>query len=174
MSKRISVLISTIFFLSMMAACTDDQGEKEQSRQPNEMENTDEIVEKEPEQKEPLNTENGEEAMTDTRDSTPLFENEAFRIFEPTSDTEIGNGFVVRGEAHVYEATVQYELLDENENVITAGYTTASNAAPEWGEFEFIVNWEKSISSQGTLLIFEENAEDGSKRHAIKIPLTFK
>jgi hypothetical protein len=175
MKKMIGVILTALLFLSSVVACSQESGENEKSRIPHVNEPKEQIVKKKREQKEPEpkeqpNTEKAEEDIVDGHEPMQGFENEAFRIYEPTQGNKVENGFVVRGEARVYEATVQYELLDENENIIAAGFTTASIAAPEWGEFSFVVNWENNLS-HGTLLIFEENAEDGSKRHTIKIPI---
>ncbi len=106
--------------------------------------------------------------------SDQLLENEAFRIEIPTQNSIVSTGFIVQGQARVYEATVQYRLLNESGDILTEGFTTASEGGPYWGDFEIIVDWVDNGDTSGTLLLFEESAKDGSEQHALTIELTFE
>ena len=81
---------------------------------------------------------------------------------------------VVRGLARVFEATVQYEFEDGH-YVLDKGFTTASEGAPGWGEFEFTINLdEKTFIGLGKVVIYEESAKDGSRLHELHIPVVIK
>jgi hypothetical protein len=102
-----------------------------------------------------------------------VMENEAFRIYEPAPDTEVGKTFTVRGEARVVEATFNYSFEDGH-NVLAEGQAKATAGAPEWGNFEFTVSIDKATNPVGTLMIFESSAKDGSQTNQLVLPLKFK
>lgn len=103
-----------------------------------------------------------------------VLENAAFKIFEPTPGDEVQDRIVVRGLARVFEATVQYEFEDGH-YVLDKGFTTASEGAPGWGEFEFTINLdEKTFNGLGKVVIYEESAKDGSRLHELHIPVVIK
>lgn len=103
-----------------------------------------------------------------------VLENDAFRIYEPAPNTEItDNKIVVRGQARVFEATIQYEFEDGH-NILDEGFTTASEGAPGWGDFEITIEFDEVANNTGTIILFEESAKDGSRLHEIMIPVIVK
>jgi len=100
-----------------------------------------------------------------------VLENNAFKIFSPVPHTEVTNKITVRGLARVNEGTIQYELEDGH-FIFASGYTTANSGAPEWGEFELIIDVAEVPNGSVTLFLFEESAKDGSKINKVIIPLT--
>lgn len=126
-------------------------------------ENTDEASDSEETDEEPNNLENEPEI---------LLENEAFRVFEPAPDSEVGNEFVVRGQARTFEGNVQYEFEDGH-NILAEGFTTASAGAPEWGDFEITIRFEGVANESGTVILFEQSAKDGSRIHELMIPVYY-
>jgi hypothetical protein len=107
----------------------------------------------------------------DEKDSREIvLQNVAFRIYEPAPDTEVKDRIVVRGLARVYEATILYEFEDGH-YILDEGFTTASNGAPEWGEFEIIIELDDAADYSGRVILFEESAKDGSRINELKIPV---
>ncbi|MCD8509391.1 MAG: hypothetical protein LRY73_05575 [Bacillus sp. (in: Bacteria)] len=104
---------------------------------------------------------------------TVVAENSVFEIYEPAPHSEVENQVVVRGLARVYEGTVLYELEDGH-HILANGFTTASTGAPDWGEFEVIINFDQVANNTATLILFTESAKDGSRMHELMIPLTVK
>jgi hypothetical protein len=102
-----------------------------------------------------------------------VFENEAFKIFEPAPNTDVGTTFKVRGRARVFEAAFSYKFEDGH-NVLAEGHVKADAGAPEWGEFEFIVKSENATNPTGALIIYEASAKNGSPTNQLMIPLKFK
>lgn len=100
-----------------------------------------------------------------------VLQNVAFRIFEPAPNSEVENTVVVRGLARVFEATVQYEF-DDGHEILDKGFTTASEGAPGWGEFEIVIDLENAANGAGTVILYEESAKDGSRLHELQIPVT--
>lgn len=102
-----------------------------------------------------------------------VLENEAFKITSPTSSQEIQRSVILSGQARVFEATFQYRLEDGH-NVLAEGFVTTTEGAPEWGSFNVEIEFLEPTSPHGVLQIYEESAEDGTPRHELQIPVTFK
>lgn len=102
-----------------------------------------------------------------------VLQNEAFRIFEPTPNAEVKDKIVVRGLARVFEGTIQYEFEDGH-FVFDKGFTTASEGAPGWGEFEIVIDLDKIPSGSARVILYEESAKDGSRLHELQIPVNVK
>ncbi|GFN32844.1 Gmad2 immunoglobulin-like domain-containing protein [Paenibacillus xylaniclasticus] len=99
-------------------------------------------------------------------------ENSAFRVFEPAENSVVGTTFTVRGEARVFEAAFSYSFEDGH-NTLAEGHVMADMGAPEWGQFEFTVTFEKPTSPFGILTLYESSAKDGSPIHKLQIAVQF-
>ncbi|MGI6317851.1 MAG: Gmad2 immunoglobulin-like domain-containing protein [Dethiobacteria bacterium] len=56
------------------------------------------------------------------------------KIFSPKPDEQIEGTISLSGVACVFEGTVSYELLSEDDSVLSSGFTTATMG--DWGYFE--------------------------------------
>jgi hypothetical protein len=109
-----------------------------------------------------------------TPTETKLFmENEAFRIFKPLPNAEVGTTFTVKGQARVFEGVLNYSFEDGH-NVLAEGNAHAAAGAPDWADFEFTVTFEKPTNPVGALILFEKSAKDGTAANQLMIPLKFK
>ena len=99
-----------------------------------------------------------------------VMENEAFQIFEPAPNAEVKDRIVVRGLARVFEGTLKYEFEDGH-FILDEGFTTASIGAPEWGEFEIIINLSTATDGNYRIVLYEESAKDGSNLNELIIPV---
>ncbi|MCC6224663.1 MAG: GerMN domain-containing protein [Thermoleophilia bacterium] len=77
------------------------------------------------------------------------------------------------GTSNVFEATSNYELLDAAGNVLAEGFVTASCGTGCRGTFDVEVPFADTGEANGTLLVFELSAEDGSRVNVVEIPLAF-
>lgn len=100
-------------------------------------------------------------------------ENDAFRLFGPAPDSEVSGSFTVSGQARVFEAAFSWSLEDGH-NILAEGHTMANQGAPEWGDFEFEVNYKQATNSTLMLIVFVHSAKDGSPEHQLIIPLKHK
>lgn len=91
----------------------------------------------------------------------------------PTPFATVSSPLTIAGTANVFEATVSYSLEDATGAEITSGFTTATCGTGCRGTFEVSVPFEAGGVSEGTLVVFESSAEDGSRIHVVEIPLTF-
>lgn len=99
-----------------------------------------------------------------------VYENEAFRIYEPAPNSEVDNEFSVRGQARIFEASVNYEFEDGH-FILDEGVVMASEGAPEWGEFEITIRFDELSNDHGTVILYEASAKDGSRLHELMIPV---
>jgi hypothetical protein len=102
-----------------------------------------------------------------------FMENEAFRVYEPAPNTEIGTTFTVKGQARVFEGAFSY-TFEDGHNVLAEGNEHAAAGAPEWADFELTVTFEKPTNPVGALTFFEKSAIDGSPTNQLMIPLKFR
>ena len=69
------------------------------------------------------------------------YKNERFR--KVTLEKLGNNKFRVKGQAQVFEATINWSVEDGH-YVIIDGFTTATIGAPEWGDFDFTFEAKKA------------------------------
>ena len=99
-----------------------------------------------------------------------VLQNVAFQIFEPAPGSEVKDKIVIRGLARVNEGTILYEFEDGH-FILDEGFTTASEGAPGWGEFEIIIELDDVVDYSGRVFLFEESAKDGSRINSLAIPV---
>ncbi len=81
--------------------------------------------------------------------------------------------FVLRGTASVYEGSFMAQLTDDAGRRIVRVSVQASKGAPARGAFRQTVVYSTS-ATHGTLTVYSESAEDGSRQNVVKIPVTLK
>ena len=91
---------------------------------------------------------------------------------EPAIGSRVNSAFVIGGIANVFEATVQFEIVNESGNVIQAGFTTASCGTGCWGEFAAEALFFVPEETPGEIVVYEEAALDGSRVNEIRYPVT--
>lgn len=171
----------TIVYCLVLAACMNTNSDDNQSDNNKQDQTPDVQIEKEPVSEEPKDDTTEEEANTDaeeeedpseseTEKDEVVLENEAFQIFEPTPNEEVQNQIVVRGLARVFEGAFIYEFEDGH-FILDEGFTTASEGAPGWGEFEFTINLDNATAGLYRIVIYEESAKDGSILNELIIPV---
>jgi hypothetical protein len=116
----------------------------------------------------PKTTPDGPSKPADT--SKPLVENNAFRLFEPAPNSTVNSSFTVKGQARVFEAAFSYSFEDGH-NVLAEGHAMAKQGAPEWGDFEFVVQYNKATNPTGMLILYETSAKDGSRINQLVMPV---
>jgi hypothetical protein len=97
-------------------------------------------------------------------------ENNSFRVFSPEPETEIGSPIVVKGQARVFEAAFSW-TLEDGHTILAEGHQMAKAGAPEWGDFEFEIKYDKASQPHMMLILFVHSAKDGSITNELIIPL---
>ncbi len=107
--------------------------------------------------------------QTEEPPAMKTYSNERFRqvIVLRSGD---GGSYRVSGQARVFEATLNYVVIRENQELLR-GFATAGMGAPEWGDFSFEFTLDASSGQKPRLLLFEISAKDGTRTHVLDIPL---
>jgi len=100
-----------------------------------------------------------------------VLENEAFRVYYPHPESQVGNTFTVEGEARVFEAAFSW-VLEDGHSILAEGHEMASAGAPEWGSFSFEISFDHATQPNVMLILFVYSAKDGSMEQELIIPLT--
>jgi Immunoglobulin-like domain of bacterial spore germination/Sporulation and spore germination/S-layer homology domain len=74
----------------------------------------------------------------------------------------VDSPIAVEGWSRAFEATIQWQLFDDDGMLITEGFETTGSGGPTWGPMEFEIEYEIDRAQLGTLTIFESSAKDGS------------
>ncbi|MCG5102146.1 Gmad2 immunoglobulin-like domain-containing protein [Oceanobacillus alkalisoli] len=176
---RLTFFTITLFGVLFLSACGGNEvgSDTEQQDEPEQ----EDVAEDEGTEED--TTENREAAEEDTEEEANsgnasdgmdiVAENDAFKVFEPAPDSVVANEFIVRGEARVFEANVSYEFEDGH-NILAKGFVTASQGAPEWGEFEITISFDEVANDTGLIVLYEESAKDGSRQNELIIPVKVK
>lgn len=103
------------------------------------------------------------------KDTVDLYSNKRFRNVrvEKLNDTS----YRITGKAQVFEATLSW-VVEDGHNELLNGYTNTDAGAPEFGNFNFILNVKKKRPESTLMLIlFEASPKDGSRTHELPVVL---
>ncbi len=77
----------------------------------------------------------------------------------------------MEGTANVFEATVVYELVDRDGEIIADGFTTATCGSGCRGDFSKRMKFEVAIPTFAKLNVYSPSAEDGSRVFEVSVPV---
>jgi germination protein M len=102
-----------------------------------------------------------------------------WREFEPAIFVEspgvgavLSSPFTLDGTASVFEGSFAARLLDGVGHSIVRTQVQASAGAPERGRFRTTIPFGTAAPS-GTLIVYSQSMEDGSRQNVVRIPVTF-
>ena len=102
-----------------------------------------------------------------------------WRQFEPAIFVEspgvgavLTSPFVLRGSASVFEGSFTAVLVDDGGRRIVRQQIQASQGAPGRGHFKMTIPFTTS-ATEGTLIVYDQSMEDGSRQDEVRIPVTF-
>lgn len=96
----------------------------------------------------------------------------AIFVESPGVGAVLSSPFTLRGTASVYEGSFLAQLTDSSGRRVVRATVQASRGAPERGSFRKTIAFSTS-AKEGTLLVYWQSPEDGSKQDAVRIPVTF-
>lgn len=96
------------------------------------------------------------------------------KVTEPQPQIKVASPLLVKGQARVFENTIQLRLKDAAGNVITekSGAYESANAG-EFGSFGELLLFDKTNASEGTLEVYSISAKDGSEIDKVEVPVRF-
>jgi hypothetical protein len=95
----------------------------------------------------------------------------AILVEHPTPDEPVTSPLRVTGNANTFEATFEYDLKGAGGRVLHHDFVTATSGSGTRGTFDFSVPFAVASESDGTLVVYERSAADGSIVHRREIPL---
>ncbi len=102
-----------------------------------------------------------------------------FRSLEPAIFVErpglgavVSSPFTIHGTASVYEGSFTARLVDAGGRRVVSTTVQATRGAPDRGGFRKEIAFSTSAAA-GTLVVFTQSMEDGSRQNTIRIPITF-
>lgn len=93
-------------------------------------------------------------------------------VASPVIGERVRSPITIVGSSDVFEATVSIAILDENDDPIVQTFTTATCGTGCRGDYETNVSYELGRTQEGTVVVFESSAEDGSPIHVVEVPVT--
>ena len=113
--------------------------------------------------------ETGINTKPDSAATTKTYANERFR--NVTVEKLGENKFRIKGQAQIFEASFSW-VIEDGHDEIKSGFQMTDAGAPEWGNFDFTVEAEKTDpASTLHIILFESSAKDGSRIHQLPILL---
>lgn len=92
------------------------------------------------------------------------------KLFEPKKNND---GIIMHGVTRVFEAVVQYEMLDSSGIRKVKGFTQAAVAGGDWGYFSFKIPYlELNTKQIRTLQLFTESPKDGTKEDIVPLNIS--
>jgi len=103
-----------------------------------------------------------------------ISENGNIKVTRPQPESTITSPFLIKGEARVFEGTVQLRLKDSDGNIIVEKNGTASaEEVGEFGPFGELLLFDEVSSDSGILEVYWQSPEDGSEQDLVSIPIKF-
>jgi len=116
----------------------------------------------------------GEGLMLDagqTRADWRQFEPAIF-VESPGAGAVVSSPFALSGTASAFEGSFTAVLVDNSGRRIVRKQVQASQGAPGRGRFRMTVPFSTS-AAKGTLIVYSQSMEDGSRQNEVRIPVTF-
>lgn len=101
-------------------------------------------------------------------------ESENIKVTLPKPNETVKSGFMVQGEARVFENQFNWRMTTDSGELLGQGEVIASPLdVGQFGAYEFSVVFPTPKVSSGTLEVFDYSAKDGSEIDKVSIPLKF-
>jgi len=110
-----------------------------------------------------------EYASADTEDALP-----AILVESPAPGATVTSPLTIRGTANTFEATFQVELRRDLAKPLSKDFVTATSGNGTRGTFEKTLDFTVDRERPGTLVVYENSAEDGSVMSEVEIPVTIR
>ncbi len=118
----------------------------------------------------------GEGVMVDEPLTRDDFEDlsPAILLESPTPGQEVSSPIRLKGTSNTFEATMQIEIIDAAGEVIYRDFATATSGTGTRGTFDEAIDVDIQTEGFGTIVMFEESAQDGSRINIIEIPVDLR
>jgi germination protein M len=105
----------------------------------------------------------------DSEDALP-----AILVESPAPGATVTSPLTIRGTANTFEATFMVELRPRQGKPLYKDFVTATSGNGTRGTFEKTIDFTVDRERPGTLVVYENSAEDGSVVNEVEIPVTIR
>ncbi|HYK98757.1 MAG TPA: Gmad2 immunoglobulin-like domain-containing protein [Candidatus Acidoferrales bacterium] len=93
-------------------------------------------------------------------------------VTAPLSNTRITTPVTIKGDASVFEAALQWRIVDGGGKVLAQGGTTASAGAPGRGAFSVTASYPPpSADTIGVIQVYDTSPKDGTIDELVSVPV---
>jgi germination protein M len=124
----------------------------------------------------PVEAIGGEGVMVDQPLTRADFEDlsPAILLESPTPGAVVSSPIELRGTSNTFEATMQIEIIDSAGEVIYQDFATATSGSGTRGTFDETIDLDIQNEGLGTIVLFEESAQDGTRTNVVETPVDFR
>jgi len=97
----------------------------------------------------------------------------AILVESPAPWQRVSSPLRMTGMSNTFEATLNYEVVDQAGLIVAEGFGTATAGTGTWGTFDVTIPFDITREGIGALIVFESSAKDGSRINLVEIPLDF-
>jgi germination protein M len=98
----------------------------------------------------------------------------AILVESPTLGATVSSPIRITGTANVFEAVFRLNIVDDNGLIIADERVQATSGTGTRGTFDVTVTYPSGPAGDGSLIVFEDSAKDGSPINVVEIPLVLK
>ena len=98
----------------------------------------------------------------------------AILVESPTLGGTVSSPVRVTGTANVFEAVFRINIVDGKGVIVADQRVQASSGTGTRGIFDVTIKYPAGHAGQGSLIVFENSAKDGSPVNVVKIPIVLK
>jgi spore germination protein GerM len=98
----------------------------------------------------------------------------AILVESPTLGGTVSSPLRVIGTANVFEAVFRINIVDRDGLIIADARVQASSGTGTRGTFDVTVKYPGGHAGQGSLVVFESSAKDGSPINVVELPIVLK
>ncbi len=98
----------------------------------------------------------------------------AILVESPALGADVDSPLRVVGTANVFEAVFRINLVDNDGLIIADQRVQASSGTGTRGTFDVTIQYPTGHAGQGSLIVFENSAKDGSQVNVVEIPIALK
>jgi germination protein M len=98
----------------------------------------------------------------------------AIDVESPAPGAAVTSPLTIRGTANTFEATFMVELRPKQGKPLYKNFVTATSGNGTRGTFEKTLDFTVDREQPGTLVVYENSAEDGSVVNEVEIPVTIR
>jgi germination protein M len=98
----------------------------------------------------------------------------AILLESPAPGATVSSPLTLRGTANTFEATFMVELRSQQGKPLYKDFVTATSGNGTRGIFEKTIDFAVGREQPGTLVVYENSAEDGSVVNEVEIPVTIR